>query len=131
MNHQPLYLTSDSSEKNHFTLDSQNRKLCTQNGDVKLRPKLWKVLVILLQHENQLIERADLIERVWRGNHFTGPQGVSHSICVLRGIIAELDLPLIIITLPKRGYILQRATITATQSLVSEFDVVKLDQSYG
>lgn len=96
-----------------------------------MRPKLWNVLLVLLQNESQLIEREALIDLVWKGNHFTGPQGVSHTICILRSIIEKLDLPLLIITLPKRGYILQRASISSTQPHVSEFDVIKYDQSYG
>ena len=131
MKSQTLFLTNDCSEKECFGLDPLNRKICSENGSIRLRPKLWNVLLILLENENQLIERESLIELVWNGNHFTGPQGVSHSICVLRGMIADLELPLIIITLPKRGYILQRARIRSTQPTVSEFDVIKYDQSYG
>ncbi len=125
MTNQPLFLTSNASDDDSFILNSLSRKICTSKGERKLRPKLWMVLVILLQNENQLIERKTLIDLVWNGNHFTGPQGVSHAICILRNIIKEFDLPLIIITLPKRGYILQRASITSKQPQVAEFDVIK------
>ena len=56
MSHQPLYLTNNHSGNVPFTLDTNNRKLCSTKGEIKLRPKLWKVLLVLLQNESQLIE---------------------------------------------------------------------------
>jgi DNA-binding winged helix-turn-helix (wHTH) protein len=90
-----------------FTFDECKQEISSPTGSMHLRSKLWQVLSLLVAGTNNLIKRDDLIEQVWQGNFLTGPQGLTHTICHLRRVIKKLDLPLNIITIPKRGYVLR------------------------
>ncbi len=92
------------------TLDPETQTLQTQSGVVRLRSKLWHVLSELVTHSNRLVLREDLVKDIWRGNNYTGEQGLTHAICHLRRILKNHQVDARIITLPKKGYILQRET---------------------
>lgn len=89
-------------------LDSETQTLQTPAGIVRLRSKLWHVLKELVSHSNRLVLREELVRDIWRGNNYTGEQGLTHAICHLRRILKNHDVKARIITLPKKGYILQR-----------------------
>ena len=88
-------------------LDGETQTLHTSSGVVRLRSKLWLVLNTLVSNANRLVLREDLVKDIWRGNNYTGEQGLTHAVCHLRRIIKKYDIPASIITLPKKGYILQ------------------------
>ncbi|MCW9015478.1 MAG: helix-turn-helix domain-containing protein [Kangiellaceae bacterium] len=79
----------------------------TSSGVVRLRSKLWLVLNTLVNNPNRLVLREDLVKDIWRGNNYTGEQGLTHAVCHLRRILKKYEISASIITLPKKGYILQ------------------------
>ncbi len=88
-------------------LNPQTHSIETQYGNERLRNKLWQVLVELVYHPNKLVLRNSLVRDIWHGNIYTGEQGLTHTICHLRRILKKHKIQAKIITLPKRGYILQ------------------------
>ncbi len=89
------------------TLNFETQTLQIKSEPVQLRNKLWSVLVELLKNSNKLVQRNNLIQDIWQGNRYTGEQGLTHAVCHLRRILAQYKIEAKIITLPKKGYILQ------------------------
>ena len=88
-------------------MDSETQTLQTQSNFIRLRSKLWYVLFELASRPNKLISRETLIQHIWHGNCYTGEQGLTHAICHLRRILKKYQINAKIVTLPKKGYILQ------------------------
>jgi DNA-binding winged helix-turn-helix (wHTH) protein len=107
-----------------FTFDECKQEISSPAGSMHLRSKLWQVLSLLVNSSDSLIKRDDLIEQVWQGNFLTGPQGLTHTICHLRRIIKKLDLPLNIITIPKRGYVLRLTSLDSKPQPASRMPVI-------
>ncbi|TQV88711.1 winged helix-turn-helix domain-containing protein [Aliikangiella coralliicola] len=128
---QPI-LSCDIHTDSGFSLDFCEQKIHTTTTSIRLRSKLWQVLVHMCQKSGRLIKRDELIENVWDGNYLTGPQGLNHTVCHLRRIIAKNNLPITIITVPKRGYILQtqqgNTLLTSTEKL-ADFNSVPMSST--
>ena len=90
-----------------FPLDSDLQAIKINGGYLRLRDKLWNVLVCLVKNKSLLISRDELINQFWDGNCFTGEQGTTHAICHLRKIFKQYNIDATIMTIPKRGYVLQ------------------------
>ena len=111
----------------HFcgcTLDSETQTLQTATDFVRLRSKLWQVLIELVSNSNKLVKRDALIQSIWHGNGYTGEQGITHAICHLRRILKKYNVEAQIITLPKKGYILRvQHKNLATTPIVRSLDL--------
>ncbi len=68
--------------------------------------QLTKLLDILLQNENELVVKQELVEYVWQDNKLVGQEALPKNIWRLRKIINENQLQdlIQIKTIPKRGY---------------------------
>ncbi|MET1256827.1 winged helix-turn-helix domain-containing protein [Aliikangiella maris] len=88
-------------------LDSDSQTLHTPNEVVRLRSKLWQLLIELVKKPNKVILRDYLISTIWDGNEYTGEQGLTHAICHLRRILKKYQIQAKIVTLPKKGYTIQ------------------------
>nr|WP_196139651.1 winged helix-turn-helix domain-containing protein [Aliikangiella sp. G2MR2-5] len=106
---------------NDCILDSETQILHTEKGKVRLRNKLWLLMHTLLNHSNKVVTRNFLVKHIWNGNSYTGEQGLTHAICHLRRVLKRYDIPAKIITLPKKGYILEREE-QASSSFESNID---------
>lgn len=89
-----------------FPLNIELQYIQVGDNKVRLRSKLWEVLVYLLENQSRLVSRESLINLFWNGNKLTGEQGVTHTICHLRRIFNYYQIAAKIITIPKRGYVL-------------------------
>lgn len=101
-------LTEKISKKITFAnciLDPNYQTLSTPIKIIRLRNKLFFVLRYLVSNESQLVTREQLIKDCWLGNQYTGQKAVTHSICHLRKLIEDLQIPVSITTLSKQGYI--------------------------
>ncbi|TQV85470.1 winged helix-turn-helix domain-containing protein [Aliikangiella coralliicola] len=117
-------------------LDPETQTLQTKHGFVRLRSKLWLVLIELTRQPNKLVLRESLVKDIWRGNNYTGEQGLTHAICHLRRILKSYNIPAKIITLPKKGYILQKendvfSADSAMQSITPTQGLDVFNQSYN
>ena len=50
-----------------FTLDSETRQLVRTGGEIRLSPKAFDVLCILLERRPKVVDKADLHARIWPG----------------------------------------------------------------
>lgn len=96
-----------------YELDTHMQSIQIDERYVRLRSKLWQVLVYLVENQNKLVPRQTLIESCWHGNTYTGEQGVTHTICHLRRIFSKFGINAKIITIPKKGYILEDKSISS------------------
>jgi DNA-binding winged helix-turn-helix (wHTH) protein len=94
-------------------MDSETQTLQTDTNFIRLRSKLWSVLLELVSKPNKLVSRETLIQHIWHGNCYTGEQGLTHAICHLRRILKKYQIGAKIVTLPKKGYILQVTPATS------------------
>ena len=97
----------DSSNEMGFFLDNESKEISSPLGRIRLRPKHWRLFVHLFENANRVIRRDELIDDIWNGNIYTGPNGITHAIFNLRCVIEKLKLPVEIITFHKLGYRMQ------------------------
>src|SRR5689334_1620349 len=81
-----------------FAFDSQTRLLFRGQERIPLAPKAADLLFVLLEHENQLLSKDELLRLVWPGA-FVEEGSLSKHIFLLRKTLGE-----VIETVPKRGY---------------------------
>ncbi len=109
-------------EKREFAnsvLDPLYQTLATSNKIIRLRGKLFSVLCCLVDNQNKLVTREQLIEQCWYGNRFTGQKAVTHTICHLRKMLKQQEIQASIMTLSKQGYIFT----TEDTQIVTDHDV--------
>lgn len=88
-------------------LDPEYQAIQINGKYLRLRDKLWVVLLCLVENKSLLISRNDLINNYWGGNSLSGEQGITHTICHLRKMLKQYNIKAEILTIPKRGYVLQ------------------------
>src|SRR5438876_4193653 len=86
-----------------FTLDPERCSLVTANQDIKLRPKTFDVLRLLLQNAGRLVRREELISTVWPGV-IVNEESVTQCVSELRQALGDQEHK-IIKTISRRGYL--------------------------
>ena len=87
----------------HFTLDLARGCLLHDEDEVKLRPKVFEALRYLVENNNRLVTKAELIAAVW-GDSFVTDDSLVQCLVELRRALGE-DGQGYIRTVPRRGYI--------------------------
>ena len=85
-----------------FTLDPTTGRLLRDGGEVKLRPKAFELLRLLLEGRGRLFSKDELIETLWPGviaSEDSLVQAVSDVRAALGAAASQ-----IVVTMPKRGY---------------------------
>lgn len=72
-------------------------------NELKLEPRLMKLLCLLVANPGNLITREEIIEKIWQG-YGGGDEGLTQAISFLRKILNDTTRT-IIETVPKSGYI--------------------------
>src|SRR5437868_7090028 len=86
-----------------FRLDAAKRILW-RNGDiVSLPPKAAEVLVALVEQRGDVLERGELLDRVWKDT-FVEEGNLSYTISNLRRTLGKNGNAGFIQTVPRRGY---------------------------
>ena len=52
-----------------FTLDSETRQLSGPDGDVRLTPKAFDLLILLARERPRVVAKRDLLARIWPNTH--------------------------------------------------------------
>jgi DNA-binding winged helix-turn-helix (wHTH) protein len=87
-----------------FTLDEAEQQLLRNNKPVRLAPKAFDVLLVLIQNRGCLVTKEKLLEEVWPDT-FVEEANLSVNVANLRKALDEGDDELRCIeTVPKRGY---------------------------
>jgi DNA-binding winged helix-turn-helix (wHTH) protein/tetratricopeptide (TPR) repeat protein len=99
-----------------FELDDQAYTLQRQGRSVRLRRKLFDVLLYLMEHRERVVTNHELLEALW-GNEHVAPSVVHWTISRLRRALGQSrgsQLP--IETIPRRGYRFASALVTEAGS---------------
>ena len=87
-----------------FRLDPAERLLLRANVPVRLPPKAFDALVLLVENPGHLLEKEELLEKIWPGT-FVEESNLTQHISMLRKALQDGDDGLRYIeTVPKRGY---------------------------
>ncbi|MDX2029093.1 MAG: tetratricopeptide repeat protein [Blastocatellia bacterium] len=98
-----------------FQIDSVRRTLWRGGKIVSLSPKAFEMLLLLIECEGRLLEKQELMDRLWPGS-IVEEANLSQTVYLLRRALGEGgDEALYIETIPKRGY-----RLTGSVQLVEE-----------
>ena len=87
-----------------FVIDARSRILLKDGTTVRLTPKAFDTLFVLVQHASQVVEKEQLLREVWP-DIFVEEGSLSHNIHGLRKALGDdSSEPRYIETIPKRGY---------------------------
>jgi DNA-binding winged helix-turn-helix (wHTH) protein/TolB-like protein len=95
---------SQSYEFGRFRLKMAERVLLREGELVPLTPKVFDILVTLVEHGGQVVAKDDLMKRVWP-NTFVEEGNLTQNISLLRKALGESPGGVQFIeTVPRRGY---------------------------
>jgi DNA-binding winged helix-turn-helix (wHTH) protein/TolB-like protein/Tfp pilus assembly protein PilF len=95
---------SHSYEFGRFRLKTAERVLLREGELVPLTPKVFDILVTLVEHGGQVVAKDDLMKRVWP-NTFVEEGNLTQNISLLRKALGESPGGVQFIeTVPRRGY---------------------------
>ena len=87
-----------------FVMDVRSRILLKDGATVRLTPKAFDTLFVLVQHASQVVQKEQLLKEVWP-DIFVDEGSLSHNIHGLRKALGDdSSEPRYIETVPKRGY---------------------------
>jgi DNA-binding winged helix-turn-helix (wHTH) protein len=93
-----------SYEFGRFRLKVAERVLLREGELVPLTPKVFDILVTLVEHGGQVVAKDDLMKRVWP-NTFVEEGNLTQNISLLRKALGESPGGVQFIeTVPRRGY---------------------------
>lgn len=97
-------LSSRVYEFGRFRLSHAERLLTRDGEPVSLTPKAFETLVVLVERSGHLVEKDELMRRLWANTHVE-ESNLTNNIWVLRKALGERqDGERFIETVPKRGY---------------------------
>lgn len=103
----PVQGEVDVVNKNLYTvyLNKGARSATLDDAVLPLQDKAWQVLAMLIDNAPQVVSRQALIEKIWRGRHFTGEKGLNQALWAIRTALGdEARSPTYIRTISRTGY---------------------------
>lgn len=85
-----------------FRFDARQRLLFRDGRLVETPPKILDLLAVLLEENGRVVEKADILRRVWPDTHVE-ETGLARNVSQLRKTLGDDD-ERFIQTIPKRGY---------------------------
>jgi DNA-binding winged helix-turn-helix (wHTH) protein/TolB-like protein/lipopolysaccharide biosynthesis regulator YciM len=99
-----VHQDSNCYEFGRFRLKTAERVLLREGEPVPLTPKVFDILLTLVEHGGQVVQKDDLMRRVWP-NTFVEEGNLTQNISLLRKALGETpDGVQFIETVPRRGY---------------------------
>ncbi len=86
-----------------FVLDPREGLLLRSNEPVKATPRLLALLEALVDRPGRLVEKQELLDRVWEGTS-VGEANLTVQVSKLRRLLGETETRVFIETVPTRGY---------------------------
>jgi DNA-binding winged helix-turn-helix (wHTH) protein/Tfp pilus assembly protein PilF len=88
-----------------FTLDLHRETLVHHDQEIRLRPKCYQVLKVLVEHHGRLVTKEDLHEAVW-APAVVGDDSLAHCLIEIRRALGPAGRDMIS-TVPRRGYMFE------------------------
>lgn len=129
MDKDKLLVSNGLYEFGIFRLDTNLEQLFARDERVKIAPKVYECLVLLVKNDGKLVTKDEFFEKVWAGT-FVEDSSLSYTISQLRKVIAEYDADTNYIeTVPRRGFRFQaEVTKINSQKLVIKDEQVFLER---
>lgn len=87
-----------------FRLDGAQRRLLHHGRPVQLKPKIFDLLLFLVEKRGQLVEKDELMREIWP-NTIVEENNITVSISILRKVLGEDRVGRQFVeTVPRRGY---------------------------
>ncbi|HNQ14482.1 MAG TPA: winged helix-turn-helix domain-containing protein [Pyrinomonadaceae bacterium] len=87
-----------------FQIDVTERQLCRNGVPVRVTPKVFDILLVLVENKGKTIEKKELIRRVW-ADTFVEEGSLNRNVSTLRKVLGDnSNEQRYIKTLPKKGY---------------------------
>jgi DNA-binding winged helix-turn-helix (wHTH) protein len=99
----PPHQEKDLYEFGPFRLDASQRVLLRGGDLISLTPKAFDTLLALVEGEGRVVEKDQLLKRVWPDT-FVEEGSLAQNISILRRMLGEYHGQPYIQTIPKRGY---------------------------
>jgi DNA-binding winged helix-turn-helix (wHTH) protein/TolB-like protein/Flp pilus assembly protein TadD len=91
-------------EFGQFRVDASRRRLLRDGKVVPLTPKAFETLLVLVEHSGQVVEKDDLMERVWHGVAVE-ENNLTQSVSAIRKALGERrEEPQYVLTVSGQGY---------------------------
>lgn len=121
MNKDKLLISKDLYAFGIFHLDTEMEQLFARDERVKIAPKVYQCLILLVRSEGKLVTKEEFFEKVW-AETFVEDSSLSYTISQLRKLLAEYDADTNYIeTVPRRGFRFQsKVTKIIPQNLALE-----------
>ena len=88
----------------HFAVNERNRELFCDGQLVTLTPKAFDILIVFLKNPDRLLEKDELIEKVW-DSKFVEEGNLARNVSTLRKALGgDAHDHRYIVTVPGRGY---------------------------
>lgn len=92
--------STDQIEFGEFRLDVKGHQLWQKDESIKLSPKVFETLLILVQRAGELVSKDDLLNEVWKET-FVEEGSLTKNISILRKVFQPNEF---IKTIPRLGY---------------------------
>ena len=103
-----------------YVLDTQRQELQRAGAPLKLRRKVFQVLVYLLAHHDRVVSKQELLEHVWP-DRFVGDETLKSCVKTLRQALGERGrTPHFLHTVHGRGYRLVAAVEERLEEVAAE-----------
>lgn len=87
-----------------LVLDRDAGRLLGPDGEVRLRPQAFRMLVVLAEQAPKILSQEELLNRVWGVEHLS-PTSVKQAVCEVRQALGDDPIrPALIETVHRRGY---------------------------
>src|SRR3954453_9558406 len=96
-------LTSRLLAFGEFRIDSQNHLLLKSETPIALTPKAFEVLMLLVQHNGEVVSKDELMQAVWP-NSFVEESNLTQTVFMLRKALGETSSKRYVLTVQGRGY---------------------------
>ncbi len=101
---QPPRAEKQVYEFDGFRVDPVRRRLLKGGEQVSLTPKAFSILVVLLENRGEVVEKEELIRRIWPDT-FVTEANLTQNISSLRKALGErANDHRYVVTVPGRGY---------------------------
>jgi Tol biopolymer transport system component/DNA-binding winged helix-turn-helix (wHTH) protein len=102
----PLYPPARLIRFDNFEIDAANRELRDRGRRVRLQPKQFALLALLVERAGQTISRGEIRERIWDANTFVDfERSINFAVNQVRAALGDnADKPRYIETVPRLGY---------------------------
>ncbi len=112
-----------------FRVDPVRRRLMLGREQVPLTPKAFSILLVLLERRGEVVEKEDLIQKVWPDT-FVTEANLTQNVSSLRKALGErANDHRYVVTVPGRGYSFVAEVIEVPREATGEFQISAFRES--